>query len=320
MACKNSIGTNFATCVYDPKLCIICQKSTNSYLPSSTNGIKKVRDAAKIHKDVVTDRINKHEPSAGFSYHLNNVCYKKYTNAEHLKRIGAKNTATLAPDEDEDSSNTSQRQTRSNSTPRAPPSCKKDPKYEINCIVCGNLSHKKVYDKSKICEDPRADHFLSAAKFFHDEVYTMIADLQKSSILIQADLFAHKTCIRKYLVRFDREQTKNDKTDTLPKINVKKLLFERAVGSIDQLLQEGKCCTISELVDFLMGFLEDGEELNSPLRARDVRGFLEEHYGDGIKLIPNTRANESHFLYSSSISPEALAVKIKNQNIVEEAG
>ena len=57
----------------------------------------------------------------------------------------------------------------------------KDPKYEINCIVCGNLSHKKIYDKSKICEDPRADHFLSAAKFFHDEVYTSIADLQTSS-------------------------------------------------------------------------------------------------------------------------------------------
>ena len=109
MACKNSIGTNFALCVYDPKLCIICQKSTNSSLASSTNGIKKVRDAAKIRKDVVTYRITKLEPSTGFSYHLNNVCYKKYTNAEHLKRIGAKNTATVtndnepnASDEDED--------------------------------------------------------------------------------------------------------------------------------------------------------------------------------------------------------------------------
>ena len=153
--------------------------------------------------------------SAGFYYHLDNVCYKKYTNVEHLRRIRAKNTATStndnepnASDEDEHSSNTSQRQTRSNSTPFPPPSCKKDPKYEIDCIVYGNLFHKKVYGKSKICKDPRADHFLSAAAFFHDEVYTKILDLQTSSTLIPAYHFAHKTCMRKYLARFDCEQKK----------------------------------------------------------------------------------------------------------------
>ena len=66
--------------------------------------LKRLRDAAIIRKDVVTDRINKLEPSAGFSYHLNNVCYKKYTNAEHLKRIGAKNTATPTNDNETNAS------------------------------------------------------------------------------------------------------------------------------------------------------------------------------------------------------------------------
>ena len=157
MACKNTIGASFAMCVYDPKLCIICQKATTTSTSSTENGIKQVRDAAIIRRDVVTDRINKLDASTGFVYHLNNACYKNYTNSGHLKRIAAKHTATPtnnkdpnSPDEADDSSNSSQRQTRSNSTPRAPPSSNKDPKYEIKCIVCRSLSHKKVFDKSKI--------------------------------------------------------------------------------------------------------------------------------------------------------------------------
>ena len=85
--------------------------------------------------------------------------------------------------------------------------------------------------------------------------------------------------------------------------------------SIDRLLEAGKCCTLSELIEFLLGFLKEDEELTSPLRTRDVTGFLETHYSDSIKLIPNSRVNESHFLYSSSISPEVLAQKLKNHDL-----
>lgn len=100
---------------------------------------------------------------------------------------------------------------------------------------------------------------------------------------------------------------------------MKRVIFERSVLSIDLLLLEGKCCTLIELVDFILGFLEEGEELASLLRTRDVRNFLENHYGSKIKLLPNERVNESYFVYSSSISSEALAQKIKNQNIMVEA-
>ena len=102
-----------------------------------------------------------------------------------------------------------------------------------------------MYKKSRISEDDRAKHFFAAAKFFQDDVFTKIADLETSSILIQADLYAHKHCMRCYERKYERALKNINKTDELPKINTKKILFDRAVSSIDHLLQEGNCCTLS---------------------------------------------------------------------------
>ena len=154
MACKQ-IGTSFVTScdVFNRHLCIICQKATKSPLYSKESCLSQMRAAANIRKDEVADRINKLEVTDKFFYHMTNVCYKNYTHSGRLKQIGAANAVATSNDEMEmeidvsDEPNTSQRQTRRTSTPRAPPSSDIDPTYDMLCVVCGNKSKKKFMKK-----------------------------------------------------------------------------------------------------------------------------------------------------------------------------
>ena len=325
MACKQ-IGASFVTCDgFNRHLCIICQKTTSDILHSKEHGVSKIREAAKIRNDGVADRIDKLKITDTFPYHMTNSCYKNYTHSAKLKQIEATNTVSTSEIEIDlsaeiEAPETSKRQTRSQSTPRAPPNSDIDPVYSMKCVVCGQVSCKRVYEKIRISENDRAQSLLDAAKFMQDEVYTRIADLETTSILIAADIYVHKNCIRNYIRKYDRRLSDNRERGESTKISLKRTLFNRALPSIDLLLHEGKCCTLSELVNFLLGFLQQGEELTSDLRTRDVREFLEVHYGDLINLVPNNRVNESYFLYSSSISANVLAQKIKNQDIMAEAG
>ena len=321
------IGSSFVSCsTLNRQKCIICQKTTKDSLCSTDKGVSEVRKAAEIRQDIVAERISKLEDDELFSYHMSNLCYKNYTHSTSLAKIKASMPARTsegdAPDTEMTSPETNKRQTRSHSTPRAPPSSAKDDevKYKIKCVVCGNLSHKKVYEKGRIEVIDRARSLIDAAIAFQDAVYTRIADLETPSSLIAADIYVHKLCINNYIKSYERTLSENEPTPSTPRPNIKPILFERAVPYIDQLLSEGKCCTLTELVEFLKSFLEVGEELSSELRTRDVRELLETHYGDKINLVPNSRVNESYFLYSSSINAELLALKIKNQNIMAEAG
>lgn len=67
----------------DKKPCIICNKSDNSVL-STGNGREKIREAANMRNDVVTNRLNSLCKEAVFYYHMNNACYKQYC---HKKSI-----------------------------------------------------------------------------------------------------------------------------------------------------------------------------------------------------------------------------------------
>lgn len=98
----------------------------------------------------------------------------------------------------------------------------------MKCIVYGCSSQLKVYSKCRISEYTGAEYFFEAASYFRDKVYTRIPDLQTPYILIPADLYVHKNCIRSY------EKSMN--VPRMTKVNMKHVLFERGVPSIDPLL------------------------------------------------------------------------------------
>ncbi len=66
--------------MFDPTLCVICQIDDKSPLASQKTGHAKMRQAAKIRRDVVEERIRRvmgdDKDASMFVYHNTNTCYK----------------------------------------------------------------------------------------------------------------------------------------------------------------------------------------------------------------------------------------------------
>jgi len=44
------------------------------------------------------------------------------------------------------------------------------------------------------------------------------------------------------------------------------------------------------------------------------------HYGESVTIVSNSRVNEPDIFFSSDLDATDLAIKLKNQNIMREAG
>ena len=51
-----------------------------------------------------------------------------------------------------------------------------------------------------------------------------------------------------------------------------------------------------------------------------MKTMLQNHYGEKIVITSNIRKNESDLVYSAHIKPEDLVIKMKNQDLMREAG
>jgi len=210
--------------MFNQSLCIICQKDDKLPLTSELTGRNNVKRAAEIRNDAVTKRLrsiawkdgNQVNDDKTFVYHNTNTCYKNYTHANKLKSIEAKNKQEDEnPMECQASSSSAEfemepHSTRSSSTPRAPPSTQRDPKT-LPCIICGQITNKKSYDKYRICEYESAVKLIEAATYNQDAVHTRIADLVRDTMndsvkaVIAADLHCHPSCRRMYTVKYERD-------------------------------------------------------------------------------------------------------------------
>lgn len=102
--------------------------------------------------------------------------------------------------------------------------------------------------------------------------------------------------------------------------NIKQVLFAHALSYINKLLAKGECCTVSDIVEFALSLLEEGEVLTSTFQTRDMKQLILNHYRELVTFAPNSRMNESDIFFSSDINTTDLAIKLKNQDIMREAG
>ena len=77
---------------------------------------------------------------------------------------------------------------------------------------------------------------------------------------------------------------------------------------------------MSDIVAFALSLLEEGEVLNSTFRNCDMKQLIVSHYGESVTVAPNIRVKEPDILFSSVINAADLAVKLKNLDIMREAG
>ena len=319
--------------VFNRRVCTICQEDNKSPVTSEKTGRAKMKRAAIIRNDV-TKRIKSvmwdeedDNDNIMFVYHNTNKCYKSYTHSVKLKYIEEKSVIDhiVCDTDDEASASADLRTTlRKNVVPCAPPSCDKDPKT-LSCVICGNVEHKRCRDKYRICEYDSAKKLIDAAKHYHDEVFTRIADRLRedegSSVksVVSADLYCHNLCRQNYTRKYERS-IKAEALETSAITNIKHTLFTRAIPYIDKLLVNGECCTMSDIVEFASSLLEEGEICTSAFQNRDMKQLIISHYGKFITISPNSRVNQSDIFFSSDINAADLAIKLKNQDIMSEAG
>ncbi len=330
----NLVTTMAEDDVFNSSLCIICQEDDKTPLTSQKTGRASMKRAANIRNDVVRKRIKSmmgddkdEDDNAMFVYHNSNKCYKQYTHSGKLKSIEEKSFEEPMDFELEDDSSARdqvKKTLRRSVVPCAPPSCDKDPRT-LPCLLCGAMAHKKCRDKFKICEYDSAKKLIEAASLNKDDVFTRIADRIKENehdsvkSVLSADLYCHNLCRQNYMRKYERDM----KTEELEKpaiSNNKHVLFTRTLPYIDNILANGECCTISDIVEFATSLLQEGEVLTSTFQNRDMKQMIMSHYGEAVRISSNTRVNESDIFLSSLISAAELATKLKNQDIMKDAG
>lgn len=301
--------------------CIVCQKEKSTKLTSTESGQKQVREAAALRKDDVFNRLKLIPKTEKFYYHVDNNCYKSYTLKKTLDQI--RSTTDDCNNSGEEESGTSdpnspltKRIRRSSSTARPSPSEATLSNQELPCIVCGSVTTTekgtKVRKKFRICEERRANNFLAAAVYYKDTVFERIADLDSDQKIFAADIFAHGRCIKAYIAKYQREILKHGHQRTPSK---KFELFKRAKDILDPLLEAGYGFTLTDIKELMVSF---DEEVN--LYNNEIKGFLVKTYQEKITFCESKRKNEPMLVFSSQLSTEQLAAKIRSHDAVKEAG
>lgn len=312
---------------YNKNKCVICQTSkSGTKLSSTPSGVKRIRDAAEIRQDHVYKRLRLMSDNELFQYHVDNQCYKSYTLQKTLNIILQKKSENLpgvdpsetVPDDHSggstrDDSSVS-RTLRTDNTSRPPPSCSNEYEF-LKCIICNQERSfgQRVRTKFRVCEGQRAAKFLAATYYFQDDVFDRAADLDSEERIIAADVVAHNTCMKNYLLKYDRARQEG-KTHLGNKQSPKFEAFLRVKTQLDAILDSGCGFTLSDVRDLI----QDSDGLT--VKNCEVKKFLLQVYDEQIQFCPSVRKYEPLLVFSSDLSRDDLARVIRSRNTVRDAG
>ena len=71
--------------------------------------------------------------------------------------------------------------------------------------------------------------------------------------------------------KYERDIIKQKEQKKPSTVNIKRVLFARAVPYIDKLLKNGEICVMSDIVAFATSLVEEGEDLPSAFQNRDLK-------------------------------------------------
>ena len=146
--------------------------------------------------------------------------------------------------------------------------------------------------------------------FFKDEVFDRVADLNSDTHVFAADLYGHPNCICAYLRKYERcsmEQHHHQPSE-------KYLLFQKANEIIAPLLEAGYGFTLTDIREPMVCF--DG---TAQIYNKEIKMFLARTYKDKIRFCRSERQNEPLLFFSSKLTPEVLASRIRSQESAKTA-
>ena len=71
------------------------------------------------------------------------------------------------------------------------------------------MKHSGDYTKWRTPDGDRAKKCLQATVYFQDQVYVCTCDPQDTEAGVGADIYYHKTCMKSYLIKYDRAKQKH---------------------------------------------------------------------------------------------------------------
>jgi len=232
---------------------------------------------------------------------MNNECYKSYTLQKTLDKIEIHETAK---------SESAKRTVRLLSTSRQSHG-QQCTVYEVKCVICNHVKHQGTYEKFRICEFDRAKKFLEATVYMQDEVYVRTCDLQDVNSVFGADIYCHNTCIKVYLLKYDR--CKINLSSPKQSVNAKQMAWSAVIPAIETGLLQGDGYELSYVRDCM------NNELGSHLTNQEVKVLLVNHFDDKIAFSRPKQANKSSMFFSKSVTAECLAETIRTTDPIRQS-
>ena len=175
-------------------------------------------------------------------------------------------------------------------TPRADPSSSLSC-YNLKYTICGEDQNRgKSLETFRICDSESAINFREARLFLQDEMYIRTCDLQDASKVFGADLYYRRTCLPSYINKYYRAKTKKETYNIVKP--TKRHTFILYIDFLQTIFDAGTAISLSEIRDIIND--ESNININSEV-------FLTEHFAEKIQFCPSEGANESLFVFSSSI-------------------
>ena len=188
----------------------------------------------------------------------------------------------------------------------------------LKCVICGQYSRNGIRSKYRISETQRAENLQNAAKYFMDEVYIRVSDLDSVSKIFAADLYCHSSCYSNYIRKWNTEiSASENNNNSLPSetlVELKKNVFGKYIGIIGSSIQKGRGLSLSDIRDMI----NNENKLN--FRNSEIKTFLVEAFGEEIKFCDPERKNQSQFVFSSSVKVEDVINFLRNLDVARTAG
>ena len=182
------------------------------------------------------------------------------------------------------------------------------PVSKLRCVIFDQQSHKKLYDKFRICESDRAKKFLGATTHFQDAIFTRTCDIQDVNGMFGADLYCHNPCILKYFREHDLSLAASEQKEP----NLKQRVWLEVVNEIELGFEAGKGYVLSAIRDRFNNLCPDDKAHN-----REIKVLLLNHFQDKITFTSPSAANKSVLVFSRSCEKETLAETIRSVDPVQ---
>ena len=246
---------------------------------------------------------------------MNYECYKKYVHFSTPNDISDNSTPADVEVDVPTTPSQVDRKMRSKSTPRPPPDPDQTDMYSSICVICGNKSHKRIYEKNRICEEDRAKNFLNATLFFKDSVYTRVCDLEDVNRVFGADLLCHKDCIKSYIIQYERALKDGKNVAKVTMRSEREKVFKNIMEDIEKQLKSGVGYPLTDLRIACNNEL-DNDKFGT-FDNKELKVLLHNHFEDDISFSFSDNLRQSCLVYHNNIDKNEIVEQVRNSNPVK---